>query len=196
MAERKRIRRAPNGAGSIYRRGSDSRWVGAAYVLTSAGVLKRKVVYGSSWEDAHTKLVALLERNQRGLPATDRPWTVAAYLEYWLTEVVKASRRASTADQYSIMIRNHLVPQLGRRRLDRLTVADVQRFVAGQLNAGKSIALVQVMTKVLSAALTHAQREELVSRNVARLAVLPKAPAIERRRWTLQQLQTFLSAAR
>jgi integrase len=196
MAGRKKARRAPNGAGSIYHRESDGRWVGAAYVLTGAGVVKRKVVYGSSWEEAHAKLVTLLDRNRRGIPAPEQPWTVAAYLEYWLTEVVQLSRRASTTDQYSIVIRKHLVPQLGRRRMERLSVADVQRFVAGQLNAGKSVPLVQVMIKVLSAALAHAQREELVFRNVARLAVLPKAPAVERHRWTLHQLRTFLTAAR
>jgi integrase len=88
------------------------------------------------------------------------------------------------------------VPQLGRRRLERLSVADVQRFVAAQLEAGKSVPLVQVMIKVLSAALTHAQREELLFRNVAQLAVLPKAPAVERRRWSIHQLRTFLAAAK
>ena len=53
MAGRRKARRAPNGVGSIYQREFDGRWVGAAYVLTGAGVVKRKVVYGASWEEAH-----------------------------------------------------------------------------------------------------------------------------------------------
>jgi integrase len=62
--------------------------------------------------------------------------------------------------------------------------------------AGDSVAKVQVMRVVLGAALTRAMREELVSRNVARLAALPAAPSQDRRPWSPDEARQFLQAAR
>ena len=66
-----------NGEGSIYQRGSDGRWVGQAFVLTTDGLRKRKFVYGDSWDDAHAKLVRLKARSQQGIPVPDRAWSRA-----------------------------------------------------------------------------------------------------------------------
>ena len=52
------------------------------------------------------------------------------------------------------------------------------------------------MRVVLSAALTRAMREELVSRNVARLVTLPSAPSRNRRPWSVEEARRFLRAAR
>jgi hypothetical protein len=52
----------------------------------------------------------------------------------------------------------------------------VQKFLNAKLaeiEPGESIRLVHVLRQVLSAALSRAVREELISRNVARLAKLP-----------------------
>jgi hypothetical protein len=49
---------------------------------------------------------------------------VGEYLAYWLSDVVQPFRRATTYDSYETMIRLHIVPYIGRKRLDRLAVAD------------------------------------------------------------------------
>jgi hypothetical protein len=49
----------------------------------------------------------------------------------------------------------------------------VQQFLNGKLADGHSIRNVHLMRQILSAALTRAIRDELISRNVARLAELP-----------------------
>lgn len=49
---------------------------------------------------------------------------------------------------------------------------------------------------VLGAALTRAMREELIQRNVARLATLPPAPAARRLPWSAVETRRFLRAAR
>jgi len=72
----------------------------------------------------------------------------------------------------------------------------VQAFFNSRLSAGDSIAKVRVMRVVLSAALTRAMREELVSRNVARLVTLPPAPARDRRPWSVEEARRFLQVAR
>jgi integrase len=49
---------------------------------------------------------------------------------------------------------------------------------------------------VLGAALTRAMREELVQRNVARLATLPAAPPARKQPWSADEARRFLAAAR
>jgi integrase len=84
---------------------------------------------------------------------------------------------------------------MGQYSLTRLSASRVQAFLNEQLVAGRSVRLVQVMKTVLSSALTRAMREELVMRNVARLA---EVPAWERQPitpWTVAEARAFLDAA-
>ncbi|MFB9676840.1 site-specific integrase [Streptosporangium vulgare] len=84
-----------------------------------------------------------------------------------------------------------------RRRLDRLTVAEVQTFLNGKINGEEhSIGTVHVMRNVLSAALTRAMREEIISRNVARLATLPMIDSQRNQPWTADEARAFLRVAR
>ncbi len=66
----------------------------------------------------------------------------------------------------------------------RLSVQAVQMFVNQRLEAGDSVRKVQVMRSVLSAALSRAVREELVTRNVARHVELPEWHRSAVRPWT------------
>lgn len=100
--------RKPNGGGSIYQRASDNKWVGATYVLTTDGTRRRKVVYGTSWEEAHAKLLEIQDRDRRGLPAPHDAPTVAEYLDYWLEQIVHVARRPATYAKYESMVRVHI----------------------------------------------------------------------------------------
>lgn len=104
--------------------------------------------------------------------------------------------RPTTYAKYEVIVRLYLRPGLGRQRLDRLSVAAVQSFLNSRLRTGDSVAKVHVMRMVLGAALTRAMREELVSRNVARLATLPAAPSTERRPWSADEARRFLDVTR
>src|SRR5262252_7811966 len=66
----------------------------------------------------------------------------------------------------------------------------------GQLAAGRSIRTVQVMKTVLSSALSRAMREELVVRNVARLAELPTWERKPITPWSAAEARAFLEAAK
>jgi len=91
-------------------------------------------------------------------------------------------QRASTYAGYEIMVRLHLKPLIGRRKLDELGPADVRRLLAwlreketkghGGGTRKLSPRMVQFAHAVLRNALSNAVREELVSRNVAKLVKL------------------------
>jgi integrase len=76
-----------------------------------------------------------------------------------------------------------------------LSAARVQAFFNEQLDAGRSVRLVQVMKTVLSSALMRAMREELIVRNVARLAEIPAWERKPITPWTAAEARAFLDAA-
>jgi integrase len=97
---------------------------------------------------------------------------------------------------YEMVVRTNLKPALGTYPLTRLSAARVQAFFNGELAAGQSIRRVQIMRTVLSSALTRAMREELVVRNVARLAELPAWERKPITPWTGAEARAFLEAAK
>ena len=66
----------------------------------------------------------------------------------------------------------HPKPGLGKHQLRRLSVPTVQAFLNDKIKSSQSARNVQILRQILSAALSRAMREELVARNVARLAEL------------------------
>ncbi len=118
-------------------------------------------------------------------------------LDYWLNDVARHSIRKTTYAKYETIVRLYLKPGLGRKKLDRLTVAEVQTFLNGKINGEEhAIGTVHVMRNVLSAALTRAMREEIISRNVARLATLPAIDSQRNQPWTADEARAFLRVAR
>lgn len=194
MGARKR-----NGEGTISGPRKDGRFVGAFYAPTTAGTVKRVYVYGRTYDEARENLVREQAKAASGIPVPAKSWKLGPYLDYWLEHVVKPTRRPATVSLYETCIRLHLKPGLGKHELRRLSVAAVQRFLNGKLreiDPGESIRLVHVLRQVLSAALSRAVREELVSRNVARLVELPPWEPAEVIPWSAPEALAFLAAAK
>jgi integrase len=84
---------------------------------------------------------------------------------------------------------------LGKYRLSQLSVQVIQTFMNQRLATGDSVAKVQTIRKVLSAALTRAMREELITRNAAHLVTLPTWTRKEVRSWSADEARGFLRAA-
>src|SRR6266545_745570 len=186
--------RRVNGEGTIYRR-KDGRYEAKAWVETTSGITKRVSRYGKTRSEAHEKLTAALAQRQRGIPIPDRSWKLGDYLGYWLGNVVRRKKRPKTYELYELTVRHYLKPGLGSYSLTRLSVPIVQTFLNQKTDEGHSLRKVQVMRTVLSSALTSALREELVTRNVARLVELPTWHAGKVRPWSVDEAKAFLTAA-
>lgn len=191
-----RGRKRVNGEGTISGPRKDGRYVGAFYSLTTTGTRKRVYVYGNTREEAWEKLVKAQSKAAEGIPVPAESWRLGPFLDYWLEHVVRPTRRPATYALYEMTIRVHLKPGLGTQPLSRLSVAMVQAFLNAKMREGKSVRNVQIMRQVLSAALSRAMREELVSRNVARLAELPASEPDEVIPWSSAEALAFLKAAK
>lgn len=171
-------RKRANGEGSIYKR-TDGRYVGSAFVPVLGGGRQRRYVYGRTRQDARDALDDLLRKAAAGVRRPLKRATVGEYLDYWLDEVVKPELRPTTYAGYETMVRVHIKPVLGRRKLDELGPADVRHLLAvlrekettGHGGGRRTLSkrMVQFAHAVLRNALSNAVREELVSRNAAKL---------------------------
>lgn len=186
-------RRNAIGEGTIYQR-KDGRWECSVFLETTNGKRKRVSLYGKTRAEAHVKLVAAKAQAHQGIAIPDRVWKTGEYLSYWLNHVVKPHKRAATYAQCECISRLYLVPTFGNVPLAKLTVRDVQAFINEKITSGFSVPSVQVMRKVLSAALTSAMREEHITRNVARLTLLPKYEPEEVQPWNTGEARRFLAA--
>lgn len=211
-----------NGEGSIfpYRNGY------AAYVWVTApdGERKRQWVYGKTREEVHAKWLKLHEEARRGPVASKIP-TLAEYLAYWLREVVRPPNFAPlTCATYETLTRLYILPGLGKKRLDKLTVRDVRAW----LNSSRTICQCCAQGKdarrpenrqrccakgscckqyasertirdawtVLRSALSNAVTEELISKNVAGLVKVSKPRTRKNKPWSVEEARLFLESAR
>ena len=157
---------------------------------------RQKRVYGKSRGEAKAKLVALqAEMNKGRLPAGRAPM-VTEFLRSWLETSVKPRVRPLTYAGYKVNVEKHLVPTLGKIRLDQLTPLHVQEMMNERLAAGLSTKSVAYIHQVLRTALGLAVRWDMVSRNVARLVDRPRIQRKPIRPLTPDEARQFLHGIR
>ncbi|ARQ67493.1 tyrosine-type recombinase/integrase [Streptomyces marincola] len=212
-----------NGEGTITKR-SDGRYHAAAYVYRPDGTRTRKFVYGKTRAEAADKLTEIQEKTRQGIPVATSSMALEDYLTYWLKAVAAVRLKPSTLTSYDVMTRVYITPALGKKRLNRLSPADIRRFLAEfrdgclcclrGLDAARpedeqrccakgrccerrpSARSVQYAHAVLRSALGHAMREELVARNVARIVETPQVARQEVRPLDRAEVLLLLKAAR
>ncbi|GHH72149.1 site-specific integrase [Kitasatospora indigofera] len=209
-----------NGEGSITRR-KDGLYHGRVYVTTTAGVPKRLSVYGKTREEVHEKITALQAQDNQGIPTPDTNVRLSEYLTYWLATVVRVNRRPKTHQGYESVVRVHLIPGLGTKKIRTLRAADVRTWLARVAAACQcckngwdatrlhprccavgeccetrlSRRMVQSIHAVLRNALESAVREELILRNVAKLVQVPTPDYSTGKGLSVPQARLLLKAA-
>ncbi|MFG2299986.1 tyrosine-type recombinase/integrase [Actinacidiphila glaucinigra] len=187
-------KRNPNGAGTITKR-KDGRYQAAVYVLQPDGTRARKFAYGKTWAECDIKRRDLLAKVESGIPVPTRSARLGEWLPYWLENVIKPRRKRTTFAKYEVHVRLYLVPLLGSKKLEALSVADVRRFLV-RLEQQTTAATAKESHKVLRSALSAACREELIARNVVSIVEPPQVEQRDLSPWSLDETLDFLAAAR
>jgi integrase len=161
---------------------------------STVGPRRPRKVTGSSAKEVRDKLRRLRDDIDRGARAMDGSLTVATFLTDWLArEVPKFARSVNTQENYRWAIEGHLVPGLGHHRLVNLTADHVDALLEARA-ADLSRSSVGRLRTVLVTALNHAERRDLVRRNVARLTKVPPGSATARRSLSVTEAQALLKA--
>jgi integrase len=118
MGARKQLRRS-NGEGTVFHRANDQRWVArVTYVDEATGRQRSRELSAKTQEGAHEKL-SQLKDDVRGVGLPDgRTPTVGEWLTHWLDASAKGRVSENTYDAYRSITTHHLIPLLGKRKLD------------------------------------------------------------------------------
>ena len=182
--------RRGHGEGSITQR-KDGRWM-AALTLDNH---KRKYFYGKTRKEVQDKLNRALYEQKQGILATGPQQTLSAFLEKWLEQVVKLTKRPNTYKGYRSNVEHHLIPSLGHIKLQKLTIGHLQAFYAERSATLKPRTLSQI-NAALSSALDDALKQGFIGRNVAKLVDLPSIERYEGQILTVEQARKLLEEAR
>ena len=181
--------------GSVYRR-ADGRWVGVLHVGYSGGKRQRKSFYGATRQEVASRLAGAVRDRQLGrLPAPERE-RVGDFLSRWLEDTARHSVRATTYRGYEVVLRLHIVPEIGHLKLARLTADDLDGLYSRLLDKGLSPKYVRLVHAILHRALAHALKRGALAVNVASTVSAPSAPRKEFRTLSAEEAGRLLAEAR
>ena len=176
---------------------ADGIWLVRVFLGRDAGGRRRyhnKTVHGTR-KDAQRYLTKSQRDNDLGqfVEPSDRP--LEGYLQDWLLGAAAARVTAKTASDYGSLLRLHVNPVLGDRKLSQLASADIQKLYSAMLERGLSPRTIRYTHSVLSSALQQAVKWGLLSRNPAKAVDLPRNTQREMKALSPAQATAFLVVA-
>jgi integrase len=189
-------KRRGRGEDSIFWDDSKDRYVGVVSLgYSPSGTRVRKKVMGRTKAEVREKLKELHQDVENGLRPR-RHYTVNDALDDWLANGLDGLA-PSTVTLYRRTIAQALRAELGTVKLTSLTAGAVQKALANMASR-RSTRTVQIAHNVLVRAIRHAERDDLVRRNVAALVKPPKGQLGGRpsKSLTFEQAVALMSAAR
>jgi integrase len=120
------------------------------------------------------KLTAALREQQTGGIVPIQRDSLGGLLDRFPGLLRAKGRAESTIASYEWLIRTYIKPEIGAIPLTHLTQVHLNDFMQRKIEAGLSPRTVQYCHAVIRSALTRAERDGLVGRNVAKLAEPPR----------------------
>jgi len=159
---------------------------------TGAGGKKQAQLYAAARE----------QEVMLGMYADPDGMTVGEYLRQWLDTYGESNLEQTTLSGYRAYCENHIIPELGFLRLDKLQPMHLQQYITKKLSSGRkdgkpgglSPTTVRQQLAILHKALNIAVRWQLVARNVADVVDKPRKADHEHSIWTSEQALQFLEA--
>ena len=186
--------RRTQGEGSVFQHvdnGSGAaRWRG--YVTLATG--QRRYVSGRTKIETIREVARVRRLVEQGLPIPNDRLTVKEFLVDWMAREGR-TLRATSKRRYDQILRDHVIPDLGKHKLVRLLPDHLDDLYAKQLAAGLSAHSVGLTHAVLHAALERAYRWGKAPRNVADLVTPPERPRTEADALSPAEARQFLQAS-
>ena len=201
-------RKRKSGTGTIRQR-KDGRWEGRAVVgYDDKGLPKTKNVLAKTKHECQEKLTKLMETVGSAKSekiCADMPF--GEWMDFWYQTYIKSGLRPATQNTYESTIYQHIIPQLGKIPLCKLTQKDLQQFYAHlkkegrlvrteQFGKGLSDRMVRMCHAKCRAALDQAVQENLIRSKPAVGCKLPPKRSREMQVLSRQELQRFLMQAK
>lgn len=98
--------------------------------------------------------------------------SVKAFYEFWLEYVMRPNVSNDTYKGYKSKIKNHIIPQIGKKKLSTISRADVQKLYNKIFKKSKSV--VRVVKTIIGTSMKFALENKMISYNPAEDIDLPK----------------------
>ena len=179
-----------NGEGSVFL------WPGRGWYAAITGVDGRRIMRKAPKQTergAERLLRDLLAQRDRD-ELTRGSTTLAEFKEEWLRACRLRNCRPRTLDTYREKMETHVEPTLGKKRLDRISAADLEKLYHAKLEAGLSPASVGMIHAHLHNLLKLAKRRRLIGYVVTADVQPPKVEKYEARTLSVEELRKLYHA--
>jgi integrase len=120
---------------------------------------------------------------------------VEKWLIHWVENIAAPFVRENTIAGYRVAVNVHLVPGLGKHRLDRLAPEHLEKFYVRMMAEGSSPATAHQAHRTIRTALNEAVRRGHLARNPATLAKAPRLVEKEIEPYTVEEIRLLLKTA-
>ena len=194
------------GDGSVFQR-HDGRWEGRLVIVYKEnGYAKTKSVTAKTQAECKEKLQALKEKWGRTSDRLKPDMPFGDWMDFWYQNFSKPKIRQTTQECYENRIYNHIIPEIGKIPLCKLTQNDLQQFYARLKKGGRrrltefygeglSDRMVRSCHTTCRTALEKAVTEGLITVNPAIGCRLPPKKAKEMQVLTQDEIRRFLIQA-
>ncbi|GAA0670396.1 site-specific integrase [Streptomyces thermocarboxydovorans] len=195
MAEEKKRTRRANGESAIYF-GKDGRWHARVPMgYKDDGTPYRRHLTRPTRKDLVEEVRRLeKQRDEGSARQPGKPWTVEKWLWHWVENIAKPVVSENTYAGYEVAVRVHLVPGVGKHRIDRLEPEHLESLYRRMQRNGSKPATAHQAHRTIRTALGEAVRRGHAAKNAAALA---KPPRIEEEEaevepYSLEEVQRLL----
>ena len=152
-------------------------------------------------KECKEKLAAALKQAGKVDAHKTGQFTVGQWAEIWFENYAKPSIRETTAAYYKNYIDKHIIPSIGKIKLDKLTTLDIQKFYnkakdRGRVKRYEGMKDLSLSAKtILRQCLGQAVQERLIPYNPAAGCKLPPKEKKEMRTLPAEKICAYLAAA-
>jgi len=181
-------RRRANQEGTIFYRESRRKWV-AEVTLNGRRITK----YANSQRECRDWIHEMRIKIGKGLTFTGTQVTLEKFAKTWLAGK-ELSLRSGTIDQYRQIVEQHILPTIGKMRLQDISPAHLKHLYLAKKEAGEGARTVQMIHAVMYNMLKRAMKEGVLGRNPADAVERPKVEETERRILSEEQARQLVIA--
>jgi len=187
--------RRPRGEGSVYYDAARGCYVAAIELGRNpeTGRRVRRKVSGATRTEVRDKLAELLGEKRRTGTVARRDVTVESVMRDLLANPPRGWRSPVTV-QVNTSHAERIIAGLGKARMVRVTVADVERFLRRLADEGYSTSVIGATKRLGARAVRRAMRDGLAARNVFELAEVPDGTRKRSRSMTLDQIRALFAS--
>lgn len=188
--------RAPNRASSIYP-GADGKWHGRVSVgVKDDGSPDRRHIERKTEAEVINAVRQLeRERDAGSVRKPGRAMTVEAWLTHWLENIARPSIKYKSYRAYRTAVEQHLVPGLGRHRLDKIGPEHFEKLYARMIAKGARPGYAHQVHRTARTAFGEALRRGHIVRNPVELAKAPRVDEEEVDPFEIAEIRQLITTA-